>query len=62
MFFLGATNLKFTHPAVPGELLLLRAASDRSFSGIYRFDVEATAGRNLIASGSLTLVRVDGAA
>jgi 3-hydroxymyristoyl/3-hydroxydecanoyl-(acyl carrier protein) dehydratase len=62
MFFLGATNLKFTHPSMPGDLLLLRAASDRSFSGIHRFDVEATAGRNLIASGSLTLVRVDGAA
>ena len=60
MFFLGATNLKFTHPAVPGDLLILRATSDRHFSGIFRFEVEATVGRNLISSGSLTLVQVGG--
>jgi len=60
-FFLGATNLKFTHPAVPGDLLILRAEGDRSFSGLFRFQVEATVGRNLIASGTLTLALVGGA-
>jgi 3-hydroxyacyl-[acyl-carrier-protein] dehydratase len=62
MFFLGATSLKFTHPAAPGDMLVLRAASNRQFAGLFRFNVEATVGRNLIASGSLTLALVEGSA
>jgi 3-hydroxymyristoyl/3-hydroxydecanoyl-(acyl carrier protein) dehydratase len=61
-FFLAVTNIKFTHPAVPGDVLVLRATSDRQFAALHRFNVEATAGRNLIASGSLTLALVDGKA
>ena len=57
-FFLAATNLKFTHPTVPGDVLVLRATSDRNFGGLFRFNVEATAGRELVASGSLTLALV----
>lgn len=59
-FFLAVTNLKFTHPAVPGDTLVLRATTDRQFGSLFRFQVEATAGRNLIASGSLTLAMVEG--
>lgn len=55
MFFLAATNVKFTHPAAPGEVLVLRAEIDKQFSGLYRFNVEAAAGRNVIARGTLTL-------
>jgi len=57
-FFLAVTNIKFTHPAVPGDTLVLRATVDRNFGALFRFNVEATAGRNLIASGSLTLAMV----
>jgi 3-hydroxyacyl-[acyl-carrier-protein] dehydratase len=57
-FFLAATNLKFTHPAVPGDVLTLRATSDRNLGGLFRFNVEAAAGRNLVATGSLTLALV----
>jgi 3-hydroxyacyl-[acyl-carrier-protein] dehydratase len=57
-FFLALINIKFTHPAVPGDVLVLRAASDRQFAALHRFNVEATAGRNLVASGSLTLALV----
>ncbi len=60
IFFLAVTNIKFTHPAVPGDVLVLRATSDRQFAALHRFNVEATAGRNLIASGSLTLALVEG--
>ena len=59
-FFLALANIKFTHPAVPGDVLSLRATSDRQFAALHRFNVEATAGRNLIASGSLTLAMVEG--
>jgi 3-hydroxymyristoyl/3-hydroxydecanoyl-(acyl carrier protein) dehydratase len=61
VFFLAVTNIKFTHPAVPGDVLVLRAISDRQFAALHRFNVEATAGRNLVASGSLTLALVEGA-
>jgi len=57
-FFLAVTNIKFTHPALPGDTLGLRAEADRHFGDLFRFHVEATVGRNLVASGSLTLALV----
>lgn len=59
-FFLVTTNFKFTHPAAPGDVLVLRAEADRNFSGLFRFNVEAAVGRNVIATGSLTLALVGG--
>ena len=59
MFFLAAASIKYSQPAAPGNVLWLRAASDTTFSGLYRFNVEAKVGPNLIASGFLTLARVD---
>jgi 3-hydroxymyristoyl/3-hydroxydecanoyl-(acyl carrier protein) dehydratase len=59
-FLLAVTHIKFTHSAVPGDMLMLRATAGRSFGTLFRFDVEATAGRNLAASGSLTLAMVAG--
>jgi 3-hydroxyacyl-[acyl-carrier-protein] dehydratase len=59
MYFLAATSLKYTHPAKPGDLLILRASSDREFSGLFRFSVEATVGEKLVASGSLMLASVN---
>jgi 3-hydroxyacyl-[acyl-carrier-protein] dehydratase len=61
-FFLATTSPKFTHPAVPGDVLVLRATSERQFAGLFRFNVEATVGRSLIATGSLTLALVEGGA
>lgn len=58
MFFLAGNNMKYSHPAGPGDRLELRALADGSFAGLFRFKVEASAGRNLIASGSLTLASV----
>ena len=58
MFFLATTNIKFTHPASPGEVLSLRAELDTQFSGLYRFHAEASCGRNIVATGSLTLALV----
>ena len=54
-FYLAATSIKFQHPAVPGDVLLLRAVSDRELNGLFRFNVEASAGEKAIASGSLML-------
>jgi len=59
MFFLAATSLKYTHPAAPGDLLVLRAVNDRSLGGLFRFNVEASVGDNVIAGGSLMLASVE---
>ena len=60
LFYLAATQLKFTHPATPGDRLVLKAVADTGFGGLFRFKVEAAVGRHLIASGNLTLARVEG--
>ena len=62
MFFLATTNLKYPHPAAPGDVLRLRATCDTRFGGLFRFNVEATVGRNLVASGLLTLALIEGQA
>lgn len=59
MFYLATGTMKYTHPAVPGDVLVLRAESDKQFGGLFRFSVEASAGRHLVASGSITLALVD---
>jgi 3-hydroxymyristoyl/3-hydroxydecanoyl-(acyl carrier protein) dehydratase len=59
-FFLATTAIKYTRPALPGDVLRLRATSDQRFSGLYRFQVEASVGEERIASGSLTLALVEG--
>lgn len=59
MFVLAANNIKYKYPAVPGDKLELRAQADGYFAGLFRFNVEASAGRNLVACGSLTLARVE---
>ena len=55
VFFLASANMKYTHPAYPGETLRMTASVDRSFGALHTFSVEACAGRNLVARGSLTL-------
>jgi 3-hydroxyacyl-[acyl-carrier-protein] dehydratase len=55
MFFLAATNIKFQHPAMPGDLLSLRAVSDRALGGLFRFNVEASVAEKVIATGALML-------
>lgn len=60
MYFLAATSLKYTHPAKPGDILILRASADREFSGLFRFSVEAAVGEKTIASGSLMLASANG--
>jgi 3-hydroxyacyl-[acyl-carrier-protein] dehydratase len=59
LYFLAADNMKYKHPAVPGDKLELRAAADGHFGGLFRFAVEASVGRKLIASGTLTLALME---
>jgi 3-hydroxyacyl-[acyl-carrier-protein] dehydratase len=59
IFFLATTNIKFTHPSAPGDVLELHCRTERNFGSLYRFNVEASVGRHAIASGSLTLALME---
>jgi 3-hydroxyacyl-[acyl-carrier-protein] dehydratase len=54
-FLLAEAHLKFIRPALPGDVLELRASIEMRFGGLYRFQVEATVREELIARGTLTL-------
>ena len=55
IFFLAAANMKYTHPAEPGDTLRMTAIKDSSFGVFHSYTVEASSGRNLVAKGTLTL-------
>jgi 3-hydroxyacyl-[acyl-carrier-protein] dehydratase len=59
MFHLAGNSMKYKHIAVPGDTLELRAKVDGQHGGLFRFSVEALAGVNLVASGSITLAAVN---
>jgi 3-hydroxyacyl-[acyl-carrier-protein] dehydratase len=57
-YVLAVTNIKFTRPAVPGDLLALQAASDLQFAALHLFKVEAAVNGDVVASGSLALALI----
>lgn len=59
IFFLAAVNVKFLSPAVPGELLIMKAQCERDLGKLARFNVEAFVARRLIASGTVTLAQME---
>ena len=61
MFYLAAVNVKFVSPSVPGERMILLSECERDLGRLSRFRVEASVGRRLIATGSLTLAMMEGA-
>lgn len=61
IFFLGAANMKYPAPAFPGDVLQLTAQADGASGRLSRFAVEASAGKKLVAQGTLTLAMVEGA-
>jgi 3-hydroxyacyl-[acyl-carrier-protein] dehydratase len=59
IFHLAAVNVKFLSPAVPGELLVIKAHCERDLGKLARFTAEAFVGKRLIASGNVTLAQVE---
>jgi len=59
IFYLAAANMKYTYPAEPGDTLRMTATKDTSFGAFHSYSVEASAGRHLIAKGTLTLAMRD---
>jgi 3-hydroxyacyl-[acyl-carrier-protein] dehydratase len=62
MFHLVAVNLKFGGTARPGDTLKLKSRAGTSLGGLHQFQVEASTGSVVVASGTLMLARVGDAA
>jgi 3-hydroxyacyl-[acyl-carrier-protein] dehydratase len=59
-YYLAEARMKYLRPARPGETVRLRAVSEQELGGLFRFRVEATAGGDAVAAGSLVLARQAG--
>ncbi len=60
LFYLAASNIKFTSPAFPDETLELISENREKFENLYSYNVEATVGRKTIAKGTLMLAAMEG--
>lgn len=60
LFYLAADSMKYVEPAKPGETLTMNAQIDSEFGGLYKYKVEASVGRRIIAKGELTLAVKEG--
>ncbi len=52
-YFVGADNLRFKRPCVPGDQVMLHASIVSERRGIWKFAVEAQVGDELAASGTI---------
>lgn len=58
-YYLAETRLKFTHPAIPGDTLLLSVRIAGEFGRLFKFTGEAKVSQKLIAAGSWTLADME---
>ena len=52
---LATANVKFLHPAAPGETLRMSATFERGLGALYYFSAAVTVGRRAVAAGTLVL-------
>ena len=52
-YFVGADKLRFKHPCVPGDRVMLRASIISDRRGIWKFDVSADVDDKLCASATI---------
>lgn len=60
LFYLARADMKWTEPVAPGETLLLEARLQRNLGPLTAFKVRAYTRKKDVASGNLTLARVEG--
>ncbi len=60
IFYLARADMKWTEPVTPGETLLLEARLQRNLGPLTAFRVRAYTRKKDVASGNLTLARVEG--
>ena len=56
--FLAADQMKYMHPAVPGDRLQMEARLKKTFGKLHQFDVTARCAARTIARGVLTLAEI----
>lgn len=56
---LAGSEIRFVHPVFPGEPVRYEVTLERELEGLGRFEVEAAAGSQAAARGTLTLARVE---
>ena len=59
IFYLARADMKWTEPVTPGETLLLEARLQRNLGPLTAFKVRAYTRKKDVASGNLTLARVE---
>jgi 3-hydroxymyristoyl/3-hydroxydecanoyl-(acyl carrier protein) dehydratase len=59
LFYLAKADMKWTHPARPGDLLQLEARLKQSLGPLVLFSAKAYTKRHDVAAGTLALARVD---
>ena len=52
-YFVGADNLRFKRPAVPGDQLILNSKVITNKKGIWKFDCKATVDEELVAEATI---------
>jgi 3-hydroxyacyl-[acyl-carrier-protein] dehydratase len=52
-YFVGADNLRFKRPAVPGDKLILNSKVVTNKKGIWKFDCNAMVGDELVAKATI---------
>ena len=52
-YFVGADNLRFKRPCVPGDQVMLHASIVSERRGIWKFEVESRVDDELAASGTI---------
>jgi 3-hydroxymyristoyl/3-hydroxydecanoyl-(acyl carrier protein) dehydratase len=59
LFYLAADSMKYVEPALPGETLTISVTAGDAFGALFKYKVEATVKRRVIAKGVLTLAVKD---
>ena len=52
-YFVGADNIRFKRPVVPGDRLMLQASIVSEKRGIWKFAVKASVGDELVSEGTI---------
>jgi 3-hydroxyacyl-[acyl-carrier-protein] dehydratase len=52
-YFVGADNLRFKRPAIPGDKLILNSRVITDKKGIWKFDCNAMVGNELVAKATI---------
>lgn len=59
MYLSGANNIKFIHPVVPGDVLIIEAEMHETFGHLFQLRCNAKVHDQIVASGIMTLAKIN---